>query len=146
MLQPHPDRPQTEQQIIVGSDAIDEFDHVNNGYYLKWVQEAVVAHWRAFAPPADIERIVWFAAEHHVFYRRPALISDQLDIRVWAEGARGAIAYFNVIFTRGGKRICDVTSGWSCIDRIAGKATRVSEELIRIFAPDTVAAEPASDG
>ena len=144
MLQLQPWRPATELGVLVEKDAIDEFDHVNNGYYLRWVQEAVLAHWHAYAPTEYTDRIIWFAAEHHVFYRRPAVLDDQLDLRVWAEGARGAIAFFNVTFSRAGKRICDVTSGWSCIDRTLGRAIRVPEELIRIFASDTLNTAPQS--
>ena len=29
---------------------IDFMGHVNNASYLKWVQEAVIDHWRSFAP------------------------------------------------------------------------------------------------
>ncbi len=39
-----------EYDVDVAADDIDEMGHVNNSVYLKWVQAAVLHHWRRFAP------------------------------------------------------------------------------------------------
>src|SRR3546814_7693199 len=35
---------------------IDYMGHVNNASYLKWVQAAVLSHWRRIAPPDAVDR------------------------------------------------------------------------------------------
>ncbi len=46
-------RERFEIDIQVTPADIDRLGHVNNVVYLRWVQDAAVAHWRAAAPAAD---------------------------------------------------------------------------------------------
>ena len=39
-----------ELTFSVAPGDIDELGHVNNTVYVRWVQEAAIAHWRASAP------------------------------------------------------------------------------------------------
>ncbi|MGH9655493.1 MAG: acyl-CoA thioesterase, partial [Bryobacteraceae bacterium] len=48
-----------ELPISVSAADIDQIGHVNNVSYLRWVQDAAVAHWRAAAPAADQEKLLW---------------------------------------------------------------------------------------
>src|SRR5215510_7920761 len=62
---------------------IDELGHVNNVVYLRWVQDAATAHWRALATPAQQAAVVWVAARHEIDYLRPAMPGDALTLRTW---------------------------------------------------------------
>ena len=42
-----------ELSIKVQEADIDQLGHVNNVVYVRWVQDAAVAHWRALATPAQ---------------------------------------------------------------------------------------------
>jgi acyl-CoA thioester hydrolase len=37
---------------------LDQLGHVNNVTYVRWVQEAAVAHWQAVAPAADQSNVL----------------------------------------------------------------------------------------
>ena len=51
--------------------------------YLRWVQDAAVAHWRAAAPPADQARLVWVVLRHEIDYKQAAYAGDQVIARTW---------------------------------------------------------------
>ncbi|MGP8243941.1 MAG: acyl-CoA thioesterase [Bryobacteraceae bacterium] len=48
-----------ELTIPVEPADIDALGHVNNVAYLRWVQDAAVAHWRAIASAEDQARLLW---------------------------------------------------------------------------------------
>ena len=62
---------------------IDELDHVNNTVYLRWVQEAAVAHWRHAATETQQAEIVWVVLRHEIDYKRPARLGDLVKARTW---------------------------------------------------------------
>ncbi len=62
---------------------IDELGHVNNIVYLRWVQDAAVAHWRAAATPEQQAALVWVVVRHEIDYRHPAVADDDLLVRTW---------------------------------------------------------------
>ena len=59
--------------IRITPEDIDFMGHVNNAHYLKWVQEAVVAHWEKLAPPAAVAEHLWVALKHEITYRKPCV-------------------------------------------------------------------------
>lgn len=69
--------------ITVRPDDIDEQGHVNNVVFLRWVQDAATAHWRARALPADQAALVWVVVRHEIDYRRPAFLGDALAAETW---------------------------------------------------------------
>ena len=76
-------------QITVRVDPadIDELDHVNNAVYLRWVQEAAVAHWRAIASPQMQADTLWVVLRHEIDYKAPALPADHLIVTTWIGAA-----------------------------------------------------------
>jgi acyl-CoA thioester hydrolase len=67
--------------ITVPPQSIDALDHVNNQEYVRWMQEAAIAHSEAQGWP--VERYVargqgWLVRRHTVAYLRPAFAGDAL--------------------------------------------------------------------
>jgi len=62
---------------------IDELGHVNNVTYVRWVQDAAVAHWTAAAPPAEQARLFWIVLRHEIDYRHAAHLGDEIVARTW---------------------------------------------------------------
>lgn len=67
---------------VVSAD-IDELGHVNNTVYVRWVQDAAVAHWRASAPADAQAALVWVVARPEIDYKHPALLGDEILARTW---------------------------------------------------------------
>ncbi len=61
--------PPFDVPIVVDAADIDFMD-LNNAAYLKWVQHAVIEHWRRFASVEDVARHLWLATKGSVAKRR----------------------------------------------------------------------------
>ncbi len=88
-MQPAPLRQPFEIEIAITPADIDQLDHVNNVVYLRWVQEAAIAHWSAAATEEEQRSLLWVVARHEIDYRRPAFRQDGSVIaRTWIGEAR----------------------------------------------------------
>ena len=76
-----------ELPIPIEPADIDELGHVNNVTYVRWVQDAAVAHWRARAPAADQARLFWVVLRHEIDYKQPARLGDVIIARTWVGAA-----------------------------------------------------------
>ena len=106
-------------------DDIDFMGHVNNANYLKWVQEAVLSHWRSVAPPQAVAEHLWVALKHEITYRKPAFLDDQVIVSVLLEKAQGARSFYQTIIKRGETVLAEVRSSWCCIDAATHRPTKI---------------------
>ena len=113
----------------------DELGHVNNAVYLRWAQEAAVAHWRA-AAGADLQsRWLWVVLRHEINYRDPILPGDAVEARTWLGPANGARFDRFVDLRKPGatRPSASVKSTWVMVDAETRKPRRVGPEIFRAF-------------
>ena len=122
--------------IKILPDDIDFMGHVNNARYLSWVQDAVLAHWRKFAPGEAISRLAWVALKHEISYRRPAFLEDDVIAKVLLEKVAGARAFYRTVIMRGEEVLAEVQSSWCCIDAATLRPARIGAEIAARFFPD----------
>lgn len=116
---------------------IDFMGHVNNASYLKWVQEAVLDHWRALAPAEAVAQHLWVALKHEITYRKPTFLDDDVIATVLLEKVQGARAFYETVIRRGEDVLAEVKSSWCCIDASSLRPARLTREVIdRFFASD----------
>jgi len=104
---------------------------VNNVVYLRWIQDAAVAHWTAAAPPADQAALVWVVVRHEIDYKRPAVADDAVLATTWVGSAtRFAFdRHTELTRERDGKLLARARTVWCPIDRGTGKPADVSAEV-----------------
>jgi acyl-CoA thioester hydrolase len=78
-----------ELAITVTEEDIDQLGHVNNVVYVRWVQEAAVAHWIALSSAVERERLLWVIIRHEIDYKHPAFLRDAILARTWVGEAKG---------------------------------------------------------
>ena len=117
---------------ILPSD-IDFMGHVNNSVYLKWVQDAVVAHWQKLAPAEEVAAKLWVALKHEITYRKPAFLDDELISEVIPTGVEGAKAFFSTIIRRGETVLAEVKSSWCCLDAATLRPSRIAQDIAQLF-------------
>lgn len=124
-----------ELPVLVGPADIDELDHVNNIVYLRWVQDAATAHWRAQAPPEARDALAWVVRRHEIDYRNPARLGDELTVRTWVGEADGlTFERHTEIVRRADERVlARARTLWIPIDARSGRPTRVTEDVRRLF-------------
>jgi acyl-CoA thioester hydrolase len=119
----------------IGVDAadIDFMGHVNNASYLKWVQDAVLDHWRAIAPTEVVGQHLWVALKHEITYRKPTFLGDDVIATVLLEKVQGARAFYETIIKRGEDVLAEVKSSWCCLDADTLKPARLARDVIDHF-------------
>ncbi len=128
--------------IGIESTDIDFMGHVNNASYLKWVQAAVLDHWRALAPAEIAAQHLWVALKHEITYRKPAFLEDDVIATVLLEKVHGARAFYDTVIKRGEEVLAEVKSSWCCLDAATMRPARLAQEVIEHFFPS---AEPQPD-
>lgn len=119
----------------IGVDAadIDFMGHVNNASYLKWVQDAVLDHWRAIAPTEVVGQHLWVALKHEITYRKPTFLGDDVIATVLLEKVQGARAFYETVIKRGEEVLAEVKSSWCCLDAATLKPARLARDVIDHF-------------
>ena len=113
-------------RIAIDPVDIDFMGHVNNASYLKWVQEAVLSHWRQLAPADALAKHLWVALKHEITYRKPAFLADDVVATVLLEQFHGTRAFYQTIIKRGEEVLAEVRSSWCCVDAVTLRPARLA--------------------
>ncbi|HVI52125.1 MAG TPA: thioesterase family protein [Candidatus Sulfotelmatobacter sp.] len=124
-----------EYDVNVVAEDIDEMGHVNNAVYLKWVQAAVLHHWRRLAPKEAAASHLWVALKHEIRYRHPAFLNDHVGVQVALEKLLGARAFYNTLILHGDEVLAEVKSCWCCLDAVTRKPVRLARDIVARFLP-----------
>ncbi|MBV8551386.1 MAG: acyl-CoA thioesterase [Acidobacteriaceae bacterium] len=124
-------------ELIIPTDPsdIDQLGHVNNVTYVRWVQDAAVAHWKAAAPVADQESVLWIVLRHEIDYKQPAYLGDEIVARTWVGSATRLKFERHTELLRAKDRalLAKARTFWCPIDVHTRKPTLVRPELRERF-------------
>jgi acyl-CoA thioester hydrolase len=125
-----------EIRITVTPNDIDMMDHVNNVAYLRWVQDAAVAHWRSAATAAEQQKWLWIVLRHEIDYKQPAVLGDEIVARTWVGSASRLKFERNTELLRAGDGtlLAKALSVWCPIDAQTRRPSAASEEIRLRFA------------
>ena len=119
--------------VEIAASDIDFMGHVNNAHYLRWVQDAVVAHWRKIAPDDAVATHLWVALKHEITYRKPAFLDDEVIATTVLHKVEGARAMYETLIRRGEEVLAEVKSSWCCVDAQTLRPIRVAKDLVARF-------------
>jgi acyl-CoA thioester hydrolase len=130
-----PAHPPFELEIAVEPSDIDEMGHVNNVAYLRWVQDAAVAHWRALAPAEDQARLWWVVVRHEIDYKRPALLGDRIlaRTRVGTASRMRFERHTELLRAGDGCLLAKALTLWCPIDAATRRPASVTPEVRALF-------------
>ncbi len=127
-----------EHPHTVQPHEIDGMGHANNLHFLKWMQDAAVAHSSAQGwPPERYEQIGagWVVRSHTIEYLRPAFSGDEVTVHTWVADfrkIRSLRRYRTVRFSDNTVLAVSATD-WTFVGRRQGTPRRVPRELIEAF-------------
>lgn len=113
---------------------IDALGHVNNTVYVRWVQDAAIAHWSNLATSEMQKEIVWMVLRHEIDYKAAAKEGDHLILKTWigtAEGLR--FDRHTEILNIDRKLLVQARTVWCPIDPQTGRPKKVSAEVRKMF-------------
>jgi len=124
-----------EEVIAVRPEDIDQFDHVNNVVYVRWVQEVATAHWNAAATAAQKETIGWVVVRHEIDYVNSTRLGDKIIARTWVGAAEKNIFERHTELLRAAdmKTLARARSLWCPINLKTFKPTRVGADVYERF-------------
>lgn len=129
-----------EQKIVVTEADLDQLGHVNNVKYVQWMQDVALAHTTALGLGLNeylAMNHAMVASEHHVKYRKAALLNDELILRTWlgALSPFGSIRHY--LFYRPSDRniVFQAHTNWVCVEISTGKLKRLSPTFIQAYQP-----------
>ena len=113
---------------------IDNLGHVSNLVYLRWVQEAAIAHSTALGFPeaAYLARgEAWVVRRHEIDYLLPAQPGDLLTIetRVATMSAASSVRKTRVLRASDGTVLCKAATDWVYVELARARPRRVPEEI-----------------
>ena len=119
--------------FIVSKSDIDAQNHVNNVAYVRWIQDAAVAHWFLATTEIQRENLTWIVTRHEIDYKKPAFENEKITVTTWVgEPTRVSWERFTEI-RRGEDLRVKARSIWCLIDRETLKPTRITQELKQMF-------------
>ncbi len=121
--------------VEVQLEDIDIQGHVNNIVYLRWVQDAAIAHWNTIAPQHEQEKLTWVVRRHEIDYKKPAMKNDTIIVQTWI-GAASRLAFdrhTEMVRASDLRLLALARTVWCPIDRNTGRPTDVSPEIRSLF-------------
>lgn len=114
---------------------IDELGHANNVVWVRWVNEAAIAHSRSvgLGPDAYLAlRVLWVVRRHDIEYLVPALPSEALEARTWVATLRGATSLrrTDILRARDQCLLARAATTWAMVDLETGRPRRVPKEIM----------------
>ncbi len=145
-----------EYHHTVADDEIDGLGHANNVCYVRWMQDAAVAHSIAQGWPAERYRWLgsgWVVRSHNIVYHQPAQAGDSVVIETWVATMKRvtSLRRYRILRAASGSPLPRAGSGaggegclpavllataetnWAYINFATGQPTRVPAEVARAF-------------
>ena len=118
--------------LAVPDDDIDRQGHINNVAFVRYVQDAAVAHWRAVAPADMQAAFTWVVRRHELEYLKPGLPGDQLVARTWVGEPSGATweRFTEVFRVADGQVLVTARTVWVLLDATTGRPRRVNPGMV----------------
>jgi acyl-CoA thioester hydrolase len=116
---------------------IDNLGHASNLVYLRWVQDAALAHSTALGLPerAYISRgQAWVVRKHEIEYLRAAVAGDRLRIETRVTTMKAANSLRKTEIFRAEQLVCRASTDWVYVDLSRGRPARIPDDLRSVFA------------
>jgi acyl-CoA thioester hydrolase len=120
-----------EHRIRVAAGEIDRMGHVNNVVYVRYVQDAAVAHWRAATTEEERRTTVWVVRRHEIDYLKPAIENDEIVARTWVGEPSGATMdrFVEIRRVSDDELLASARTVWVAVDPKSHRPVRVTRQI-----------------
>ena len=123
-----------EVEVVDGD--IDNLGHASNLVYLRWIQEAALAHSTALGHPerAYLARgQAWVVRRHEIEYLRAAALGDRLRIETRVVSMKVANSLRKTEIFRGSELLCRAETDWVYVDLARARPIRIPVDVKGAF-------------
>ena len=118
-----------EFRLMVSGQDIDELNHAGNYHYIKWMQQAAIAHSTAlgWSPQKYIELGAgWVVRSHKIVYLKPAFEGDSVMIKTWVSNMKAVTSLRRYEFYNDkGEMLAESETDWAFINYEKQKPVRI---------------------
>ena len=127
-----------EYQLRVTTDEIDGQGHVNNVSYVRWMQDAAVAHSRAQGWNSTRYQEIgcgWVARRHTIEYLRPAYAGEEINVLTWVADMKKITSRrkYRVIRPEDNAVLAVAETNWAFVNAESSLPKRIPGELRDAF-------------
>ena len=127
-----------EYRLTVADEAIDGQGHVNNLEYVRWMQQAAVAHSNAQGWTAERYKQLgagWVVRSHKIEYLQAAFAGDQIVVYTWVADMRKvrSLRKYKMVRTADGVTVATAETDWAFFGYEHRVPRRIPIELIESF-------------
>ena len=122
-------------QFRVTAEVVDANHHVNNVAYVKWMQDAAIAHANACGGVRLAKEIdgSWFVRMHRIEYRKPAFLNDEITVLTWVANWRKVRSLRRYRFMRSETLLAEGETDWVFVDAVTGRPKQITEQIVTAF-------------
>jgi acyl-CoA thioester hydrolase len=136
-----------EHVHVVTKEEIDAFGHVNNLSYVRWLQEAAIAHSAAQGWPTQRYRdqgAGWVVKSHFIEYLQPAFEADTIVVQTWVAGFKRISSIRKYIVRQHASRskLAVAETNWAFVGFDPFVPRRIPAEIIDSFTIVPLEQEP----
>ncbi len=126
-------------EFVVQDGDIDMLGHASNIVFVRWVQDAALAHSAAVGLDFEAyQRIgsVFVVVRHEIDYVRPAMRGDTIEARTWVSDVKAAKCLRSTELVRkaDGQMLARGVTTWGFIEMATGRPKRIVESVRTAFA------------
>jgi acyl-CoA thioester hydrolase len=137
-----------EYHLTVAEDEIDGQGHVNNIEYLKWMQDAAVAHSAEQGWTTQRYRALgsgWVARTHTIEYLQPAFADENIVVKTWISNFKKvtSLRKYKIVRPDDAAVLATAETNWAFIGLERYIPRRIPQELFESF--DLVGPESEPD-
>jgi len=120
----------------VERDDIDEFGHANNVVWVRWINDAALAHaCEVGLDPEACHKLgaVWVVRRHDIEYLLPAFEGQTVECFTWPERVHGATSLRRCLFRCDSRVLARAETTWALLSLGTGKPRRVPREMMDAY-------------
>jgi YbgC/YbaW family acyl-CoA thioester hydrolase len=134
------------ERRVVWSD-VDPAGHVNNAVYLAYLEDGEAEAAAAGGWPHQrmaAEGFALVARRHQIEYRQPAVLGDELELRVWLSGLDECHGMWHhaIIRAHDGGRLAQARTHWECVDVETRQPIPVPPQFVADLTQGVAVAQP----
>ena len=130
-----------DHSLTVDADSIDVNRHASNIAYIRWMQDAAVAHSAAVGWSGEDylhEGVGWFVRSHQITYLAPANEGNELVVRTWVDNFRAFRSLRKYEFYRAepsGEQplLAMAETDWVFVNLATGKPQKIAPNVLNAF-------------
>jgi len=122
-------------QFRVTDEAVDTNRHVNNVVYVKWMQDAAIAHAEACGGGRLARELggSWFVRMQRIEYLKPAFLNDEIIVLTWVANWRKVKSLRRYRFVRNETLLAEGETDWVFVDAATGRPKLITERIVSAF-------------